>query len=79
MAKAEASAASEVDAVEDDEAEEAKKEKEGGDEVENPDDAGPGRRQIGPPTKAGTRETMSGNNALGTGRRRIGGSDGSPS
>ena len=71
--KAKASVASEVDAVADDEAKEAKKDKEGGDTVENPDNTGPRRRQISSPTKAGTRETMSGNNVIRTGRRRRGG------
>ena len=77
--KAKASVASEVDAVADDDAKEAKKDKEGGDTVENPDNTGPRRRQISSPTKAGTRETMSGNNVVGMGRRRRGGSDSSPS
>ncbi len=64
---------SDVDTVGDVEAEEAKMEKEGGNKVENPDDPGPGRRQIGLPTKPGIRETMSGNNIVGTGRRKRGG------
>ena len=77
MAKAKASVASGVNAVEDDEAKEAKKEKKGGNKVANPDDVGPRRRQIGLPMKAGTREMVLGNNLVGTGRRKRGGSNGS--
>ena len=45
----------------------------GGDEVENPGNTGTGRRQFGPPMKAGTREKMSSNNVVRMGRRRRGG------
>ena len=75
--KAEASAVSGVNTVEDDKAEKAKKEKEGVDKVENPEVLEPGHRQINPPTKAGTRQTMLGINIVDTWRRRRGGRDGS--
>ena len=58
MAKAEVSTAFGVIAVKDDKVKKAKKEKKGGNEIENPSNAGSRHRQIGLSTKAGTRETM---------------------